>query len=175
MRRSMLAVAYIALLALLALSTSCTIEKEAPNETNPDIVTDAAQEVPDIALSAAGLTVDGTLLVAGAERGTIESLLGPAEMVRDLGSAGKVLCYPSLGLEVIVETATWQLMGVDLFADFVGTNQWDLTLGSPFGTDGSDAIDAIADPFGLGFHLPDLGVRIGLSNGYISVISWTGQ
>jgi hypothetical protein len=99
-------------------------------------------------------------------------LLGAAEQVRKMGSAGTVHSYPSLGVELWTQGSD-TIASIHLVPGYPGGAADQIVPG----TDDAVVVETlgvgIADPFGLGRHYPDRGLFVGVAKEKVESITIT--
>jgi hypothetical protein len=170
MRNQLLKLAlFVALLSMVATVYSCTIEEVAP--LPEDVAADSGPTGPDLELLEAGLTVDGTTLALGATMASATELLGAAQ-VREMGSAGLVHSYPSLGVELWTQGSD-TIASIHLVPGYPGGAADQIVPGADDALVVETLGVGIADPFGLGRHYPDRGLFVGVAKEKVESITLT--
>ncbi len=171
-RRLLLVLAGAGLLTMVATVCSCTIEEQAPQTA--DLLPDLGAPTPSLGLSKEGLEVDGQLIAVGTNIDTVTQLLGPVETTREMGLAGRIAGYGSLGLEFQVAGDDHRIAAIHLFAGFPGS----APIGTAPGVTEAALVETLGegttDPYGLGRLYPAAGLTVGLAQGIVTTVTLTG-
>lgn len=157
-------------LALLWFLTdaACTVEETAP--VPADVAVDVAPVGPALELLDDGLMVDGVPLVLATPLTATAELLGEAEQIREMGPAGTVHSYPSLGLEFWVEEGDL-VTTIHVLPAYTGSAASGVVPGADEALVAEKLGPGVAVPFGMGSHYPDRGLFVGLREGKVELLT----